>query len=449
MSNKQTPPESDVPITPDASGTTQPEGKPLSEMGGKTPEGAGASPQSSSAEPASSPNTSGESSEAMGVGSLVSRMSPYTGLEDHDKMFPGYAYEKKVFSPLPTPLSVFVAPDLALWTKGVDPLGRVVQNQVFAPMRVQFFENTGVHLPAVHVEIDNDRPKGSFAICLFETPVATAYARRDHILVGESTVRLKLLGVDPEETMHPTWHRPASWVHREHSHLFENQLLPTWDCGDYIAMIIAYTMQNHAHEFLGIQETRVLLDQLATEYPALVEEVQRVLPLPKLRRVLRTLVKEKVSLFRLRHILESLLDATTDQELDDIEEMVDVVRQDLRHHLSYTYLQNEQLLVYLLSPQLEAALIQHWGKPIVQDNESLDEKEQRRQLWDNLLNHVGRHLSMIPGTTHLTPVVVVQSHSIRRPLQRLLHIRYPWLDVLSSQELSPLYPINPIATIDL
>ncbi|TNE48906.1 MAG: hypothetical protein EP343_13555 [Deltaproteobacteria bacterium] len=378
---------------------------------------------------------------------LLAKFEVFPGLEEQDQKFPGYKHQRKAFAPLPRPVTLQVPSDLTMWTQGVDPTGRQVQQQLFGEMRALLFEQTGVHVPAIHVEVEKSRTPGTFALFVFETMVATGFARRDHLLVAELPNRLELLGLKPEPAFHPTWHRPASWVHREHSHLFHKHPTPTWDCGEYIAMVLGYLLRQHAHEFVGIQETSVLLDQLALEYPTLVEEVLQTASRPQLRRILRSLVRDRVSLFQLRHVLEALLDVETDTH--DLNEIVDAIRRQLQHHLCYPYLQNEQLLVYTVSPGLEDKLLTFFEEQSSGESMPPERVVERRQLWDQVLQLLGQQLEQIPGTTPITPVLLVQKHRLRRPLQRLVHARYPWINALSMQEIPPIYPVNPMAVLNL
>ena len=61
-----------------------------------------------------------------------------------------------------------------------------------------------------------------------------------------------------------------------------------------------------AQDFIGIQETRYLLEQMEGSYSELVKEAQRIVPLQKMTEILQRLVSEDISIRNLRVILEAL-----------------------------------------------------------------------------------------------------------------------------------------------
>lgn len=69
------------------------------------------------------------------------------------------------------------------------------------------------------------------------------------------------------------------------------------------------TLKKHAHELLTREETKQLVEHLKTTHPALVEEVTpNPLTLGDIQKVLRSLLKERVSIRNLAVIFETLAD---------------------------------------------------------------------------------------------------------------------------------------------
>ncbi len=378
---------------------------------------------------------------------IVSRLTPYPDLKEYDKWYPGAQTERQPFAPTPTPVSLEVAGDLHIWVYGVDPKGRQFINDLIDPMRVDFFEKWGVWIPPLSVSINNKWQAGRFQISLFAIPVCDGIARRDHLLVAEQPKRLDVLGVSPEPAQHPVWERPAAWVHRQHSHLFEKQLLKTWDCGEYLSLYLRTTILAHSSEFVGIQEVKTMLSWLEPEWPDLVSECLKVIPLPQLRRVLRMLAKEHVTLYPLRHILETLIDEG--EHTQKTEKLVDRVRHTLQHYLCHRHAENYQILGYLLDTSLELDLYKQFKTQ--RSKTHMDQKAvlKRQQLWDHLFAALDQHLKMIPVDSTVAPVILVQKKKLRRPLQQLIQARFPWLDVLFVGELAPNFQVIPIATINI
>lgn len=66
-------------------------------------------------------------------------------------------------------------------------------------------------------------------------------------------------------------------------------------------------LTRHAADFIGLQETKYLLDKMETRAPDLVHEVSRLMPLQKLGDLFKRLVQEQVSIRDLRTILEAII----------------------------------------------------------------------------------------------------------------------------------------------
>ncbi|MGU3847574.1 FHIPEP family type III secretion protein, partial [Vibrio diabolicus] len=64
----------------------------------------------------------------------------------------------------------------------------------------------------------------------------------------------------------------------------------------------------YAQDFIGIQETRYLLEQMEGSYSELVKEAQRIVPLQKMTEILQRLVSEDISIRNLRVILEAMVE---------------------------------------------------------------------------------------------------------------------------------------------
>ena len=106
--------------------------------------------------------------------------------------------------------------------------------------------------------------------------------------------------------------------------------------------------------FVGIQETSNMLTRVGAEYPEVVKEVARALPVARIAEVLRRMVEEEVSLRNLRDVLESLADAG--QREKDPFNLTEFARVALRRQLSHRYAPDGLLRAVTLSPPLESRL---------------------------------------------------------------------------------------------
>lgn len=114
------------------------------------------------------------------------------------------------------------------------------------------------------------------------------------------------------------------------------------------------TLRRNAGMFIGIQEASTLLNRAGIEYPEVVKEVARALPLARIAEVLRRLAEEEVPLRNLRDILEALADAG--QREKDPLALTEFARVALRRQISHRYAPDGALRAVVLEPELEQHL---------------------------------------------------------------------------------------------
>src|SRR5699024_10818391 len=76
---------------------------------------------------------------------------------------------------------------------------------------------------------------------------------------------------------------------------------------DKITILLKKLVLSNAKEFIGVQETRYLMDIMERKYNELVKELQRQLGLSKIVDILQRLVEENISIRDLRTIFETLI----------------------------------------------------------------------------------------------------------------------------------------------
>ncbi len=116
-------------------------------------------------------------------------------------------------------------------------------------------------------------------------------------------------------------------------------------------------IRRHAHELLGRQEVKRLLDSMNESHPKLVEElVPKLMTLGEVQRVLQQLLREQVSIRDLGAILEVLVEAA--QQSKNVVHLVESVRQSLGRGLVHPLLDGEGgLRVLMLEQGLETELL--------------------------------------------------------------------------------------------
>ncbi|RYH21104.1 MAG: EscV/YscV/HrcV family type III secretion system export apparatus protein, partial [Alcaligenaceae bacterium] len=208
-----------------------------------------------------------------------------------------------------------------------------------------------------------------------------------------------------------------------------------------MAMYVMAELTKQAHLFLGIQETQWILDKLNADYPGLVTEVQKVLPLQRISDVLRRLLEEQVSIRSMRNILESLVYWGPKEK--DVLVLTEYVRGDLGRLIAFHAAGGAQQLPAIFLDVLVEQQIRQAIKPTPTGNFLTLGEEEIALL-------VGRIETMATGRG--SNIAVVTSMDIRRYVRKMLQPRMPWLRVYSFQELGShleLVPIGQISNDDI
>jgi flagellar biosynthesis protein FlhA len=213
----------------------------------------------------------------------------------------------------------------------------------------------GFVVPPVHIT-DNLRLKPrEYTVSLRGIEIARWQTEPNCSLAVNSDPKARQLpGLAVKE---PAFGVAARWI----QHGLEDQALAAGysvvDQTTVIGTHLGELIRRHAHELLGRQETKRLLDSMNDAYPKLVEElVPKLLTLGEVQRVLQQLLREQVSIRDLGAILEVLVEAA--QQSKNIVHLVESVRQSLGRGLTHPLLDNEGgLRVLMIEPNLEAELV--------------------------------------------------------------------------------------------
>jgi type III secretion protein V len=211
------------------------------------------------------------------------------------------------------------------------------------------------------------------------------------------------------------------------------------------ALIARHTidlLRRHAHLFLGIQEAQWILDQLGEDYPGLVAEVQKALPLQRMADVLRRLLEENVPIRNIRSITESLI--VWGPKEKDMLMLTEYIRIDLGRLIAFRATGGPRdLPVVLVDVQVE----QHIRQSIKQTPTG-----NFLALPPDDINHLVSKIADLVGDGEgesRNPVALVSSMDIRRYLKRMIESRLAWLPVYSYQELGAHIDLQPVGRLTM
>lgn len=234
---------------------------------------------------------------------------------------------------------------LADTNQGGDLLDRIVM------IRRQLAIELGLVIPVVRIRDNIQLQPNEYVLKIKGNEVAHGELLLDHYLaLNPGYDEPSIVGID---TFEPSFGLPAKWISeemRERAEMFNYTVV---DPPSVVSTHITEIIKSYAHELLGRQETKNLIDHLKENYSILVDEVTpNPLAIGDIQKVLGKLLKEKVSIRNLPVIFEALADYgryTTDPEV-----LTEYVRQALARQITSQFSQsNESLKVITLSGKVE------------------------------------------------------------------------------------------------
>ncbi|WP_102706947.1 flagellar biosynthesis protein FlhA [Terribacillus saccharophilus] len=323
---------------------------------------------------------------------------------------------------------------LADTNQGGDLLDRIVM------IRKQLAIELGIVIPVVRIRDNIQLGPNEYRLKIKGNEVAAGEVLLDHYLAMSPGVEDD--GLDGIETLEPAFGLPAKWISEETKDDAELSGYTVVDPPSVVSTHLTETIKRHAHELLGRQETKQLIDHLKESYPILVEEVTpEPLSVGDVQKVLAKLLREHVSVRNLPVIFETLADfgrMTTDTDL-----LAEYARQALAPQITKQYVQNSQpLQVITVSGAVEKVIADHIQQTEHGNYLSLDPESQQK-IVQSVMEQAER-LSLREET-----VIVLCSPTIRMYVRQLLDRSLPHAVVLSYNELDNTTEIRSVGMVNV
>ncbi|MEZ6928252.1 MULTISPECIES: SctV family type III secretion system export apparatus subunit AscV [unclassified Aeromonas] len=366
---------------------------------------------------------------AQGAGAPAARSKPKVGGKSRGKLG-----EKEEFA-MTVPLLIDV--DAALQAE----LEAIALNDELVRVRRALYLDLGVPFPGIHLRFNEGVGAGEYLIQLQEVPVARGLLRPGYLLVQENASQLELLGIPYEEGTPLLPGQPTLWVAKEHQERIEKMRLAALTPDQVVTWHLSHVLREYAEDFIGIQETRYLLEQMEGSYGELVKEAQRIIPLQRMTEILQRLVGEDISIRNMRAILEAMVE--WGQKEKDVVQLTEYIRSSLKRYICYKYANGNNILpAYLLDQQVEEQIRGGVRQTSAGSYLALDPTITQSFL-DQVRHTVGDLTQM-----QNKPVLIV-SMDIRRYVRKLIEGDYHALPVLSYQELTQQINIQPLGRVGL
>ena len=321
--------------------------------------------------------------------------------------------------------------------------GGQMLNRVRA-LRRHLATELGFIVPAVHIT-DNLRLKPrEYVVSLRGVEIARWQTEQNCLLAVNADPKARALpGV---ETREPAFGVLARWIQPG---LEEQALASGYSVVDQTTVIgthLGELIRRHAHELLGRQEVKRLLDSMNESHPKLVEElVPKLMSLGEVQRVLQQLLREQVSIRDLGAILEVLVEAA--QQSKNIVHLVENVRQSLGRSLIHPLLDAEGgLRVLMLEQALETELLHTFdpqGAGLL-----LGDGARPAGMPADFLRRLVESVKRLTGggSTSALPVLLCPSPA-RYHVRRWLEPFLPKVTVLAPAEIPPEIRVRSVGTV--
>ncbi len=318
--------------------------------------------------------------------------------------------------------------------QGGDLLDRVIM------IRRQCALELGIVVPVIRIRDNIQLRPNEYVIKIKGNQVAKGEILLDHYLAMSP-------GYDDESvvgipTVEPAFGLPALWVTEENKEIAELSGYTVVDPPSVVATHLTEIIKRHAHELLGRQETRALLDNVRETVPVLVDElIPGMLSIGDLQKVLQNLLKEKISIRNLTVILEALADHAMFTKDPDV--LTEYVRQALSRQITLQYTEpGAPLRVITAGPGLEKAISERIEQSEHGSYLAMD-PETSQVIYQNLSEQISKMVNAGQQP------ILLSSPAIRMYLRQLLERMMPDIPVISYNELEPSVEVQSVGMVNL
>jgi flagellar biosynthesis protein FlhA len=190
---------------------------------------------------------------------------------------------------------------LADKNQGGDLLDRVVM------IRRQLALELGVIVPIIRLRDNIQLLPNQYVIKIKGVEVARGELMLDHFMAMNPGTADE--AIDGIPTMEPAFGLPALWISEKVRDKAEMMGYTVVDPPSIVATHMTEIVRRHIHELLSRQDVQTLVDNVKSNYPAVVEElIPKLLTLGEIQKVLANLLREGVSIRDMVTILETLAD---------------------------------------------------------------------------------------------------------------------------------------------
>ena len=270
-------------------------------------------------------------------------------------------------------------------------------------IRRRFATDMGMIVPPIRIRDNMELEPQQYAVLVRGVEVGAGVLQIGKLMAMDTgNVENKIEGTEFDE---PVFSTKAVWIDVDKQNTAESSGYTVVDCSTIIATHITELIKRHADELVGMQEVKLLIDNLRTDYAVVVDEVEsKKISLRTIQRVLQNLLREQVSIRNMLTIMETI--ASYGHELTDPDQLTEYVRVALTGEILSSYIDTKtrKLNVIAVDPEIEAILKESlYSDPVEGLVVSLD-PETSRIISNALMDAYNRAMNL-----KYSPVFVVPS----------------------------------------
>ncbi|TYP59911.1 flagellar biosynthesis protein FlhA [Thermosediminibacter litoriperuensis] len=320
---------------------------------------------------------------------------------------------------------------LADVNQGGDLLDRVIM------IRRQCALDLGMIVPMVRLRDNIQLKPNEYVIKIKGVEAARGELKVDHYLVMNPTGGpIEMDGIDTRE---PAFGLPAKWITSDKKEKAEMLGYTVVDSSSVIATHLTEVIKAYAHELIGRQEVKNILDSIKEQYPSLVEElVPKVLTLGEIQKVLSNLLRENVPVRDMVTILETLGDYSNITKDTDV--LTEYVRQRLKRVITNRFIPDKKAQVITLDKDVEELILNSVAQTENGVYISIDPATVQKML-SSLIDNINQ------VTRRGMQPIVLTNPFVRRHFRKIIETSLPHVPVLSYGEIDPNVEVRSVGTV--
>lgn len=314
-------------------------------------------------------------------------------------------------------------------------------NDELASIRNNLYRDLGVPFPGIQLRYRDDMDSNTYVIAIHDIPLSTGAWKNYSTCVAGNQQVLDLLELEYSSTKISALPDLLHWVPEDLTGELHQAGLITLTKEQIIARHLSHVARKNAAEFLGLQESRRLLNYMEKDFPDLVKEALSLIPVQRIAEVFKRLVAEDISIRDMRAVLEALV--TCGQTEKDPALLTEWVRTKLNRQISYRFCDASNVLPVLLLDEKTEETIRGGIRQTPQGSFLALDGDVTRRLIEILQDRANASVNK------RQPPVLLTSLDLRRFIKRLLDMEKCDLPVLSYPELITDIIVQPLDQITM